>query len=160
MKNKISKFLNKTFFIFGIIIFFLTLESFVVGENAKKVTSIFAQSGYGLNSNVILEFLGLSMVIVIFDLFLFSEKVLIGISITLRLSIMIFLSFLSALIFVFMFKWFDSYSLISWIYFLLCFVISCSISVFLTMSKEKKENQKLEEALRKYKSKIDKENIK
>lgn len=154
MKNKISEFINKTFFIFGIIIFFLALESLVVGDSAKEVTTIFAIDGFGLPTKIIFQFLGLSMVVVVINQMMFHPKFLVNFSDKNRLILTVGLCFIAALLFIVIFKWFEMDSMISWGYFILCFLISYGLSNILATSKEKRENKKLEEALKEYKAKL------
>lgn len=154
MSKKIGDYLNRVFFIFGIIVFFLAVESFVVGEGAKAVTIIFTQEGLGLPSLILLQFLGLACVITALTQFTMSDNYFKNDSSTKRFAILVVLCFVATLIFIVSFNWFKMNSVISWLYFLLCFVLSFGFSVLLTAMKEKQENKKLEDALVSYKSKL------
>ena len=53
--------------------------------------------------------------------------------------------------FVLAFGWFPVTEIKAWIMFILCFIVSCVISTFVSVVSEKQENKKLEEALKRFK---------
>ena len=40
---------------------------------------------------------------------------------------------------------------LAWVIFIVCFIISCTVSTFISVLAEKQENRRLEEALKRYK---------
>lgn len=149
-----SVLMNKTFFIFGIIVFFLSIESLIVGEGAKSVTTLFLTDDVGLPTFILLQFLGLSFMITCLTEVTMSDHVFKNYSRVKRLSLLVVLCFLTTLVFIVGFKWFIMDSLISWLYFALCFILSFGLSVLLSITNENIENKKLEDALMSYKAKI------
>ena len=70
---------------------------------------------------------------------------------TLRIILM-FISVIAVIVgFVLAFGWFPITEIKAWIMFILCFIVSCVISTFVSVVSEKQENKKLEEALKRFK---------
>lgn len=155
--KKAIELLNRTFLIYGVIVFFLAIESLVVGESAKAVTTIFATEGTGLPTLILMQFLGLAFVISLINQVLTIDTIIMKVSSIKLLVLRLGLCFIATFGFIVIFNWFKLESLISWLYFILCFALSFGLSILLSATIEKKENKKLEDALKEYKSKIENE---
>ena len=75
-------------------------------------------------------------------------------SIVPRIIFLFAAAFISTVIFVILFGWFPVDVPVLWVMFIVCFGISCGASTFISYLKEKSENKKLEEALRKNKERF------
>ena len=53
--------------------------------------------------------------------------------------------------FVFAFGWFPADDPLAWVMFVVCFAVSCAVSVIISTAAERQENRKLDEALKRIK---------
>lgn len=150
-KSGILGYFSQVFMIYGITIILLNVFCLIFGNEAKSVSSIFTYGSKGIAISTMFEFF-LAIALIIIMRFIFMTDFLIKKMPLYARIIMMFLSVLIIIIsFVFIFNWFPVREVSAWIMFFLCFVLSCGISTVISIISEKRENKKLEDALRRYK---------
>ncbi len=84
-----------------------------------------------------------------FQLLFFTDQIIKNASKSLRTIGMLGAIFVGMSLFSFIFKWFPPNNMTSWVLFITFFIVSFVISVLLVSVKEKLENKKMQEGLRK-----------
>lgn len=150
-KHTIFDFLGQIIFVFGISVICLGIFCMLFGAEAKGISTIFALGSEGLSVNTMLQFFGMSVVIPVLRWFFFADAVIKDLSI-LKRTIGMFVSVIVMIgIFAAVFGWFPVDEIKPWVMFLLCFTVCTVISVMITVVKERKENEKMQEALERMK---------
>lgn len=144
-------YLSQVFMIYGITIMLLNVFCIIFGNKAKSVSSIFIFGNEALAISTMIEFF-IAIALIIVMRFIFMTDFFIKKMPLFARVIMLFFSVLIIIIgFVLLFEWFPVKETGAWIMFALCFVLSCGISTIISIVSEKRENKKLEDALRRYK---------
>ena len=147
----IFDFLNQVFFIFGVTVTCLLVFVLLFGAGAVGISSIFALAEKGLAVATLGQYLLMSVVITILRFVFFTDVIIKNCPVSLR-TIWMFVSVVVMIgAFAACFGWFPIDDAEAWILFFVCFFISCVISVMLSSWKEKKENEKMQEALERMK---------
>lgn len=150
-KTGILGFLSQVFMLFGIIVLLMSIFALIFGDNAKQVSTIFSLGSEGLSFRTLIQFLSAIAIICVLRFIFMSDTIIKKMPVALRIILM-FTSVIIVIVgFVFAFGWFPVTEIRAWIMFIVCFVLSCTISTFISVTAEKQENRKLEEALKKYK---------
>ncbi|MDE5945996.1 MAG: hypothetical protein K2G63_01620 [Oscillospiraceae bacterium] len=150
-KLTIFDYLSQVFMIFGITILILNVFCITFGEYAKDFSTIFSLGSAGLSVKTTLQFL-LVISITIMLKFLFTTDLLIKkLSLTVRIISLFASVFLNTVLFIIICKWFPVNYPLAWFMFLISFTISCTVSTLISMLKEKTQNRKLAEALKRFK---------
>ncbi len=153
-KDYVFKFLNKMFSIFGLTIVVLSLFCLFIGEKVQHVSTLFDMGYAGLSIETIFQLLLVSFIITTINTLVFSDLLKLYISKTKRIVILVSFVFATIFIFIHLFKWFPTDLLITWLLFALCFVISSSISIFITFTTEKTDDKNMEIALKQLKEQL------
>lgn len=153
MKNKdtVFDYLGQIFIVYGIVIVSLALFSIVFGEEAKEVGSMFSLGAEGLSTATLLQFFLSSVLIATIRFIFFTDRFIKNMSLTLRTVCMFGLIIIVCAICILAFGWFPITEIFPWIMFFVCFVVFAGIGTFMTAWKERIENKKMEEALKKLK---------
>lgn len=150
-KKGILGFLSQVFMLFGIIVLLMSVFAVIFGDDAKEVSTIFSLGGKGLSCETLIQFLSAIAIICILRFIFMTDTLIKKMPVALRIILM-FTSVVAVIIgFIFAFGWFPVTEIRAWIMFILCFIVSCVISTFVSVVSEKQENKKLEEALRRFK---------
>lgn len=150
-KFSVLKFLSQTFTIYGITTLLLNIFCVLFGTAAQGLSTIFSLGKFGVGVETSLQFF-LAVSIIVGFKFIFTTDILIKkMSLALRIIAMFAGAFGTILMFIFVFGWFPADMPIAWIMFIVCFIISCAVSTFISVLAEKQENRRLEEALKRYK---------
>ncbi len=154
MRNEnLSIYLKKSLFSYGASVLTLCLICLCVGDEAAEISPMFEFGSRAVPIPVLFELAGLS-VIFSFERFLFfTDRIIKKMGLVMRTAFLAASTIITAVIFVLVFRWFQSDNLLAWISFAVSFVICFIISLLITAYREKKENKKMEEALRKVQSK-------
>ncbi len=150
-KRSIFGFLSSVFMIYGATILLLNIMCLLFGSKAQEVSSLFSLGNSGVSSATAFQFL---LVITAVNLlrYLFMTDILIkNMSVTVRMVLMFASAFAAACAAIVIFGWFPSGMIITWILFIICFAASCTISTLISYAAQKQENDRLEEALKKFK---------
>ncbi len=146
-KNTIFDFMINVMVVFAISIISICLFTFLFGKEAVEVSSIFALEEKGIPLSTVVQFLVLAFIITMMRWIFFTDKIIKTLSLTLRIISMFVMVIIMIGVFAAIFQWFPVNMVKPWIMFFICFVICATASVIISSLKEKKENEKLQEAL-------------
>lgn len=146
-KDTIFDFMTNVMMIFGVSVMCLLLFTFVFGEDAKAVSTIFALGNKGIALQTLLQFFVSSFLITVLEWMFFTDKIFKKMSLTVRF-ILTFISIVILIaVFATIFRWFPVNMVLPWVMFLICFAVCATVSVVLSVLKEKRDNAKLQNAL-------------
>ena len=153
MDNKptIYDYLSQVFMTFGITLLLLNILCLMFGESAKEFSTIFTLGNSGLSVKTTFQFL-LAIAITIVLRFTFMTDIVIKkMPLAARIIAMFTAVFLNIVVFIILCGWFPVNNPTAWVMFLISFAVSCSVSTVVSLFREKTENRKLAEALKKFK---------
>lgn len=146
-KDTIFDFMTNVMMIFGVSVMCLLLFTFVFGEDAKAVSTIFALGNKGIALQTLLQFFVSSFLITVLEWMFFTDRIFKKMSLTVRF-ILTFISIVILIaVFATIFRWFPVNMVLPWVMFLICFAVCATVSVVLSVLKEKRDNAKLQNAL-------------
>ncbi len=146
-KDTIFDFMTNVMMIFGVSVMCLLLFTFLFGEDAKAVSTIFALGNKGIALQTLLQFFVSSFLITVLEWMFFTDKIFKKMSLTVRF-ILTFISIVILIaVFATIFRWFPVNMVLPWVMFLICFAVCATVSVVLSVLKEKRDNAKLQNAL-------------
>lgn len=146
-KNTIFDFMINAMVVFAISIISICLFTFLFGKEAEEVSSLFALGEKGIPLSTVVQFLVLAFMITAMQWIFFTDKIIKTLSLTLRIISMFVMIIIMIAVFAAVFQWFPVNMIKPWIMFFICFAIYATVSVILSGLKEKKENEKMQEAL-------------
>lgn len=147
----VFKFFSQVFTIYGITTGLLNIFCVLFGTSAHEFSTIFSLGSAGVGVATSFQFL-IALSIITALRFIFMTDILIKkMPLIARIIAMFSGVFATILVFIFMFDWFPSDMPIAWTMFIVCFIISCTVSTIMSVLVERQENHKLEEALKRYK---------
>lgn len=146
-KNTIFDFMINVMVVFAISIISICLFTFLFGKEAEGISTMFALGEKGIPLSTIVQFLVLAFMITMLRWIFFTDILIKTLSITFRIILMFIMVIVMIAVFAAIFQWFPVNMVKPWIMFFLCFVICATVSVIISSLKEKKENEKLQEAL-------------
>lgn len=146
-KNTIFDFISQIVMIWGISALSLCLFCFLFGENAKGYSSIFELGNKGIAISTLLQFLCLSFIITVLKWVFFTDILIKKLSIRLRIIFMFAGVIVSVGAFAAVCHWFPVDEVVPWLMFFACFLVCASISVIISVLKERSDNKKMQEAL-------------
>lgn len=136
---------------YGFSIVALNLFCILVGEYARDVSSIYSMGKEGLSTATMVQFFGVSVCITGLRFLFFTDKIIRQMSITLRTVCMLLSIIVLILMCAAVFGWFPVDMWQAWTGFFITFALCFVGSMLTTRLKEKTENRKMEEALRRLK---------
>ena len=146
-KDTIFDFMTNVMMIFGVSVMCLLLFTFLFGEDAKAVSTIFALGNKGIALQTLLQFFVSSFLITVLEWMFFTDKIFKKMSLAVRF-ILTFISIVILIaVFATIFRWFPVNMVLPWVMFLCCFAVCATVSVVLSVLKEKRDNAKLQNAL-------------
>lgn len=153
MRNKgtIFDYVGLVFKVFGFSILCLNLFCLLFGETAKEISTIFAFGSAGLGLKTMLEFFLISVITVGLQILFFTDMLIKKMPLAVRTVCMFTLEIAVLAAFIVVCGWFPVKMWQPWVMFFLCFGISAGVSVAVSGLKEKSENRKMQEALRRLK---------
>lgn len=144
-------FFSQIFTIYGINTLLLNIFCIMFGEKTYGFSTIFSLGSNGIAVSTSFQFL-LALSIITTLKFIFMTDILIKkMPLILRIIALFAGAFATIITFIFIFNWFPSDMLNAWIMFIICFIISCTVGTLISVSAEKRENRRLEEALKRFK---------
>lgn len=150
-KTGILGYLSQVFMIYGITIFLISIFCMLFGENGKEVSTIFSLGSDGIAVSTMFEFFTAIALITVLRFVFMTDLIIKKMLLAVRIITM-FAGTLGIIIgCIFAFGWFPVMEAGAWVMFLMCFMLSVGISTFISVLAEKHENQKLEEALKRFK---------
>lgn len=146
-RNTIFDFMTNVLVVFAISVISIGIFTFLFGKDAEGVSSIFALGEKGIPLSTIIQFLVMAFIITMFRWVFFTDKLIKILSLTVRTILMFVMIIIMIVVFAAVFQWFPVNMVKPWIMFFICFAICATVSVIISSIKEKKENEKLQEAL-------------
>lgn len=144
-------FLGQTLTVFGFTMLTLNIFCIFFGNSAKGYSSIFELGSQGVSVKTAFQFLFVSVLISGTKLIFFTDVIIKKMPIWLRTACMLIIVIIIMSAFITLFKWFPVNQWQPWAMFFICFGISFVGSWLVMITKEKTENKKMEEALRRLK---------
>lgn len=147
-RKHILDFLTQIILIFGITLLVITAICFLVGEDAREYSTMFALGSKGIPINTIWQYLISSACIAGLRFLFFTDSVFKKMSIT-RRTIGMVISVIALIgVFAYGFGWFPVNEPKCWIIFLVCFGICFVISAAVSIWKENTDNKQLSDGLK------------
>ena len=143
---------------FGFSMIVLVFFCKVFGEDGKEISTMFRLGSSGIALETMMEYLVVIILIEILRTLFFSDKVLKGRSVTVRVAGMLISVILLVAVFITIFGWFPVNMLLPWVMFFICFGICFGLGLGVSSFKEKLENKKMEEGLARLKKELEDEN--
>jgi len=150
-RSTIFGFLAQVFMIYGITTGLLNVFCMLFGSTAEGYSTIFSLAGTGVGIATSFQFLLAVTIVIILRIIFMTDMLIKNMPVPARITAMFVSVFAVIVIFVFAFGWFPADELLAWVMFIVCFAVSCTVSVFISALAEKQENRRLEEALRRVK---------
>ncbi len=150
-RKTIFDYLGQVFMLFGITLAILILLCLLFGESAKEVSTMFSLGSKGLSVSTMAQFLLVSAIIVALRFLFFTDAIIKNMPMIGRTICMIIIVLITISLFILFFGWFPVEMWQPWAMFFLGFTICFIISTVVTGLKEKVENKKMEEALKRIK---------
>lgn len=139
--NKYS-FLSQVLMLFAGDVIFLLISAYLVGDEAKEISTLYQFGSRGLAISTLLQFLLSSVVIIFFKILFFSNRFFKKMMVLWRTIFLLFSDLVIVIIFILVFHWFPINEPRAWIGFFLCFgscfVISSAFMIIRTRIEDKK----------------------
>lgn len=150
-KFSVLKFFSQVFTLYGVTTLVLNIFCVVFGRSAWGISTIFSLGKSGVGVETSLEFLAAVFLINGWKLLITTDFLIKKMSLSARIILLFAGAFGIIFAFIILFGWFPIDMPIAWIMFILCFVVSCTVSTLISVLAERQENRRLEEALKRYK---------
>lgn len=147
----IFRFLAQVFMIYGITTGLLNIFCLLFGSDAEGYSTMFSLAGAGVSVATSLQFLLALTVVMILRMVFMSDVLIKNMPLGARIAAMFASVFAVIIGCVFLFGWFPANDPLAWVMFIVCFAVSCGISVTISAIAERQENRRLEEALKRVK---------
>ncbi|MBR5089889.1 MAG: hypothetical protein IK093_10725 [Ruminiclostridium sp.] len=144
-------FLTQVFMIYGITTGLLNIFCVLYGNDAEGYSTLFSLAGAGVSVATSLQFLLTVTVVMILRLVFMSDMLIKNMPLGARITAMFASVFAVTIGCVFLFGWFPVNDPLAWVMFIVCFAVSCTVSVIISTAAERQENRKLDEALKRIK---------
>lgn len=152
-RKTIFDYAGQVFITYGFSIVALNLFCILVGEYAQDVSSIYSMGKEGLSTATMMQFLVVSICITGLRALFFTDRIIKQMSITIRTVCLLLTIIVLIMLCAAVFHWFPIDMWQAWTGFFATFAVCFVCSMFLTRLREKTENRKMEEALRRLKEK-------
>lgn len=152
-KKTIFDYLEQVIIVFGFAMLTLNIFCFAFGDSAKDFSAIFELGDQGIPVGIAIQFLCISALITGGRFVFFTDVIIRKMSIWLRTIFMLIFVVTIIAAFIVIFHWFPVNMWQPWVMFFVCFGLSFLGSCFVVIVKEKVENRRMEEALRRLKEK-------
>ena len=129
----------------------LALMSYLLGDGVAEISPVFGLGKRGITLGVVGQMMLLAVFSVIVKDVLLTDRWIKNMSVFLRKTLYFFVVVLGVFLMSRLFKWFPADAARAWIAFGIAFAVAMVIMTILTRTREISENNKLQEALEKYK---------
>jgi len=146
-RSSIFDYLTNVMVIFGISVISLGLFCVLFGEDAVAVSSIFKLENNGLAIDTLAQFLAISFLISGIRWLFFTDRIIKNLAIVFRSILMFLCIIIVVAVFAGVFNWFPVGMVMPWIMFFLCFFVCATVSVGISVVKERSDNKKMQKAL-------------
>lgn len=141
-------FATHTMVVFAISVIILNIFSLIFGNDAESYSAIFVLGNRGISAEIVFQFLALAALITGTRFTFFTYTFFKRMTISLRTICMVTAVIVEIALFSIFFNWFPANSWKPWLCFLICFGVCFVVSFLVMILKEKIENRKLDEALK------------
>ncbi|MBQ5316626.1 MAG: hypothetical protein J6I96_03625 [Oscillospiraceae bacterium] len=145
------RFLGNVFMIYGVTTLIINIFCILFGKGAQGYSMMFSLGSEGIPVKTSAEFLLTVASVVALRYIFMTETLIKDMSVTVRMILMFISAFAVTCAYIVLFGWFPVDMPSTWIMFIICFAVSCTVSSIISNQSEKQENRRLEEALKKYK---------
>ncbi len=152
-KKTVFDYLAQVMIVFGFAMLVLNIFCMVFGNSAKDISALFAIGDQGIPVGITLQFLCIAFLITGMRFVFFTDVIIQKMSIWLRTVCMLTSVVIIMAAFIIIFNWFPVNMWQPWAMFFVCFGLSFLGSCLVVIVKEKVENERMEEALRRLKEK-------
>lgn len=146
-------YLGQVMIVFGFTMLALNIFCIIFGDSAKDLSAMFELGNQGIPVGIAFQFLCVSALTICVKLVFFTDMLIKNMPIWLRTICMLATIVAIIIVFSVLFHWFPVDMWQSWAAFLISFGLSFLGSYLVVVMKEKTENRKMEEALRRIKEK-------
>lgn len=150
-KRTIFDYLAQVMIIFGFTTLLLNIFCLVFGASARDISAIFALGAQGVPVSVSFQFLCVSALLTAARYVFFTDRIIKQMPVWLRCICMLTFAVIIIAVFIILFHWFPADMWQPWLMFFCCFGVSFAGSFLFVTLKEKTENRRMEEALRRLK---------
>lgn len=144
-------FLAQVFMIYGITTGLLNIFCMLFGNVAEGYSTMFSLAGAGVSVATSLQFLLAVTVVIVLRMVFMSDMLIKNMPLGARIAAMFISVFAVTIGCVLLFGWFPADDPLAWVMFVVCFAVSCTVSVIISTAAERQENRKLDEALKRIK---------
>ena len=152
-KKTVFNYFSQTLTIFGAIMVIFMVFLLIVPEEAREVSSLYRLGKEGLSLATMAQLLLLSIIVTTVSGIFMTDRFIKRMSVPLRIALLFTSVVAAVVVMVIVFAWFPVDKTEAWVAFIICFVVSAAVSYLITRLKERAENNKMQEALEKYKKK-------
>lgn len=157
-RKTIFDYMAQVLIVFGFSMLTINIFCLLLGDSAKEFSAMFALGRQGIPTATVFQFLCVSVLMTGVRFLFFTDIFIKKMPIWCRTACMLTAVVIIITCFVIAFDWFPTDMWQPWIMFFICFGISFAGSYFVMLIKEKTENKRMEEALRRLKAKEEKTN--
>lgn len=150
-EKTIFDYLGQVLMIFGATMIILHIFSQLFGDGAKEVSTLFALGSEGLSTATALQFLLVSVLVVAYRFFFFTDRIIKNMSVAVRTGLMYVMIIFTIVIFNALFGWFPTDMWEAWLGFFVSFGVCSVVSTLTVLIKDKLENDKMQDALERLK---------
>jgi len=154
-RKTIFDYLSQILMIFGFAMLTMNIFCLVFGDSARNFSTMFALGDQGIPTEIAFQFLCVSALVTGLRFVFFTDTLIKQMPLWLRTICMLTALILVIAVFITAFSWFPVNMWQPWAMFFLCFAISFLCSWLITIIRERHENRRMEEALRKLKGQGD-----
>lgn len=152
-KRTVFDYLAQVMIIFGFTMLILNIFCLAFGSSARDISAIFALGAKGVPVSVSFQFLCVSALLTGVRYVFFTDRIIKKMPVWLRCICMLTLAVIIIAAFIILFGWFPVKMWQPWLMFFFCFGVCFAGSCLFVTLKEKTENRRMEEALRRLKEK-------
>ena len=152
-KKTIFDYLAQVVIVFGFSMLVLNIFCLAFGNSAKDISALFELGDQGIPVGIVFQFLCISALITGVRFVFFTDVVIQKMPIWIRTVCMLIFVVIIIAAFIIIFNWFPVNMWQPWAMFFVCFGLSFLGSCLVVIVKEKVENKRMEEALRRLKEK-------
>lgn len=150
-KKTVFDHISGLFATFGIVVVIFMILVRVIGDAAFGHSLFFEYGSRALPINLLCQWFVLSVFISILKELLFTDRWISRMSMFVRIVLFFLAVTIVIVLFVIVFKWFPLNDVKAWIGFFASFAICSAVAAMISRTKEKAENLKMEQALKRYK---------
>ncbi len=150
-KKTVFDYLAQVMIIFGFTMLMLNIFCLGFGDSARDISAIFALGAQGIPAGISFQFLCVSVLLTGARYVFFTDRVIKKMSLWSRTVCMLTFAIILIAAFIILFHWFPVDMWQPWLMFFLCFGVCFVGSCAFVTLKEKTENRRMEEALRRLK---------